>query len=104
MGWIAHELETIYERIIKNQMQPTPQLVQSIQSVQDDIADRFTSDQGVDYPAEHIVDLLRNIDKQSTERKTIESIEQARSESVMVDQTVENLDIVELSVEVLQWC
>ncbi len=103
VGWIAHELETIYERIIKNQMQPTPQLVQSIRLVQDDIADRLQilRDQGVDYPAEHIVDLLRNIDKQSTERKTIESIEQARSESAVVDQTVENLDIVELSADVV---
>lgn len=65
IGWIAHELETIYERIIKNQMHPNEQLVQGIRLIQDDIADRIQilRDQGLDYPADHVLNVLRNIDR-----------------------------------------
>ena len=94
VGWIAHELETIYERIIKNQMQPTQQLVQSIRLVQDDIADRLQiiRDQSVDYPSENIVDLLRNIEKQPAELVTTEPTEQAKSDQPVVDKTLDHLD------------
>ncbi len=69
VGLIAHELETIYERVIKKQMHPNQQMVQGIRLVQDDIADRLQiiREQGVDYPATHIVDLLQNIDRQPKE-------------------------------------
>ena len=95
VGWIAHELETIYERIIKNQMQPTQQLVQGIRLVQDNIADRLQiiRDQSVDYPSEHIVDLLRNIEKQPTELAITESIEQIKSEQSVVDQIADHSDV-----------
>ena len=41
IGLIAHELETIYEKLINQQIQVTPQLIALIRLVQDDIADRI---------------------------------------------------------------
>jgi chemosensory pili system protein ChpA (sensor histidine kinase/response regulator) len=41
IGLIAHELETIYEKLINQQLQPNPQLIAIIRAVQDDIADRI---------------------------------------------------------------
>ncbi|WP_445115166.1 Hpt domain-containing protein [Acinetobacter sp. WZC-1] len=67
IGQIAHELESIYERLIKHQMQPTEQLVHSIRLIQDDLADRIQliRAQGIDYPAVHILQGLRQIGQQS---------------------------------------
>ena len=97
VGLIAHELETIYERVIKNQMQPNPQLVQGIRLVQDDIADRLQiiREQGVDYPADHVVDLLRNIDKQPAELTSAEVIH-AESAQNAADQADTPLAITEM--------
>lgn len=61
MGDIAHELETIYERIINNQMQVSDALVKVIRLVQDDIADRMQTirDLHIDYPAPHTLAFLQ---------------------------------------------
>ncbi|WP_023271409.1 Hpt domain-containing protein, partial [Acinetobacter gyllenbergii] len=65
IGLIAHELETIYEKLINQQIQATPQLIATIRSVQDDIADRIQiiRDQQVDYPATHTLIVLADLSK-----------------------------------------
>ncbi len=65
IGLIAHELETIYEKLINQQIQVTPQLIALIRSVQDDIADRIQTirDQQVDYPSAHVLQVLANLDQ-----------------------------------------
>ncbi|OTG65582.1 Hpt domain-containing protein [Acinetobacter silvestris] len=72
IGWIAHELETIYERMIKKQMQATPELVQVIRIVQDNIADRLQMihEQHVDYPAQNVLSILRGLGKHQVEVTT----------------------------------
>ncbi|HRM15307.1 MAG TPA: Hpt domain-containing protein [Acinetobacter parvus] len=64
IGLIAHELETIYEKLINQQIQATPQLIALIRLVQDDIADRIQTirDQQIDYPSLHVVQLLQQAD------------------------------------------
>jgi chemosensory pili system protein ChpA (sensor histidine kinase/response regulator) len=63
IGLIAHELETIYERIINQQIQVSPALIQIVRLVQDNIADRIQTirEQRVDYPAPEAIDILTNI-------------------------------------------
>lgn len=63
IGLISHELETIYERIINQQIQASPALIQIIRLVQDNIADRIQiiREQRVDYPAPEAIDILNNI-------------------------------------------
>ena len=67
IGLIAHELETIYEKLINQQLQPNPQLIAVIRAVQDDIADRIQTirDKQVDYPATHALSVLANQDSAS---------------------------------------
>ena len=66
IGLIAHELETIYERVIKGQLKAEPHLIQSIRLIQDDVADRIQliREKAIDYPATHILNVLQNIDQQ----------------------------------------
>ncbi|MCU4578118.1 Hpt domain-containing protein [Acinetobacter courvalinii] len=65
IGLIAHELESIYEKLINQQVQATPALIAVIRAVQDDIADRIQiiRDQQVDYPATHALTVLHNLGK-----------------------------------------
>ncbi|ENU31092.1 hypothetical protein F991_00998 [Acinetobacter sp. CIP-A165] len=65
IGLIAHELETIYEKLINQQLQATPQLIALIRLVQDDISDRIQTirDQHVDYPSTHVVQLLQQAEQ-----------------------------------------
>ncbi|MCU4414173.1 Hpt domain-containing protein [Acinetobacter sp. WU_MDCI_Axc73] len=65
IGLIAHELETIYERLIHGQIHSSENLIQIIRLVQDDIADRIQTlrDEAVDYPATEVIELLGNIEK-----------------------------------------
>ena len=63
IGLIAHNLESIYERIINNQIVVSPALIQIIRLVQDDIADRIQTirDERVDYAATQSIAILGNI-------------------------------------------
>ncbi len=65
IGLIAHELETIYEKLINQQIQASPDLIRVIRAVQDDIADRIQTirDQKVDYPSTHILAVLTSLAK-----------------------------------------
>lgn len=63
IGSISHELESIYERIIRQQIAVTPTLIQIIRLVQDNVSDRIQSirDEGIDYPAVEAISILQNI-------------------------------------------
>ena len=63
IGSISHELESIYERIIRQQIAVTPALIQIIRLVQDNVSDRIQSirDEGIDYPAVEAISILQNI-------------------------------------------
>ena len=60
---IAHELESIYERVIRQQIAVTPALIQIIRLVQDNVSDRIQSirEDGIDYPAPEAIAILQNI-------------------------------------------
>lgn len=72
LGDIAHELESIYEKVVKGQYQPNAQAMQMIRYAQDDIAMRLQKlrDQGVD---EHNPSLIAALQAISTQRATAQS-------------------------------
>ncbi|MFV5191000.1 Hpt domain-containing protein [Acinetobacter courvalinii] len=96
IGLIAHELESLYEKLINQQIQATPQLVAIIRLVQDDIADRIQTirDQQTDYPSTHVVQLLQQAD-QTVASATFEPV----LEPVETLETIE-VDVVEAQSEV----
>ncbi|CAM4075877.1 hybrid sensor histidine kinase/response regulator [Acinetobacter pragensis] len=63
VGLIAHELESVYERIIRQQIAINPALIQIIRLVQDDVSDRIQiiREQNTDYPADAVIDIIKNI-------------------------------------------
>ncbi|ANF82326.1 hybrid sensor histidine kinase/response regulator [Acinetobacter sp. NCu2D-2] len=63
IGSIAHELESIYERVIRHQIHVSTNLIQIIRLVQDNVSDRIQTirDQSVDYPATAAISILQNI-------------------------------------------
>ena len=100
IGLIAHELETIYEKLINQQLQPNPQLIAVIRAVQDDIADRIQTirDKQVDYPATHVLQLLQqadqSIDLTPSSPTTFEPVAENHVAAV-----VETHDLTELSID-----
>ncbi|WP_336931968.1 Hpt domain-containing protein [Acinetobacter bereziniae] len=91
IGLIAHELETIYERVIKGQLKAGPQVIQSIRLIQDDVADRIQliREKSIDYPATHILEVLQHIDQQQFLHDTnVEIAEKAQDEIVLIDESV----------------
>lgn len=65
IGLISHELESIYERVIRQQIKVSPQLVSIIRLVQDDVADRIQiiREQQIDYPATESIAILHDIEQ-----------------------------------------
>ncbi|OTG72566.1 hybrid sensor histidine kinase/response regulator [Acinetobacter sp. ANC 4218] len=63
IGLIAHELESIYERVIRHQIEVNPQLISIIRLVQDDLSDRIQviRDEQIDYSGTESIEILRNI-------------------------------------------
>ena len=96
IGLIAHELESLYEKLINQHIQATPQLVAIIRLVQDDIADRIQTirDQQTDYPSTHVVQLLQQAD-QTVAPAAFEPV----LEQVEALETIE-VDVVEAQSEV----
>lgn len=97
IGSIAHHLESIYERIIKQQITVNTGLMQTIRMIQDEIAERIQviREQGIDYPATHVIEILQAIEKQ----QPIDSILSAaptRDESI-----VEQVESVEIEQPIL---
>ena len=91
IGLIAHELETIYERVIKGQLNVTPQIVQSIRLIQDDVADRIQliREKSIDYPADHILGILQNIDQQLETKNTAAQTDPQPQSTTVSDDLVE---------------
>ena len=112
IGLIAHELETIYEKLINQQIQATPSLISVIRSVQDDIADRIQTirDQQVDYPSTHVLDVLTNLMKSTATTaiqidKFVVSEDEDIEKAVDLDGTTEieistHSDVAEPSIDV----
>ncbi|KAB0625286.1 hypothetical protein F7R25_38220, partial [Burkholderia stagnalis] len=63
IGLISHELESIYERVIRKQIEVTPQLVSIVRLVQDDVTDRIQiiRENNIDYAGRESIEILRNI-------------------------------------------
>ncbi|ENX39472.1 Hpt domain-containing protein [Acinetobacter sp. NIPH 2100] len=89
IGLIAHELETIYEKLINQQIQATPQLISVIRSVQDDIADRIQTirDQKIDYPSTHTLTVLANLAQTAPAAELAET----ESESIKLEDQFESI-------------
>ncbi|MEF9957081.1 MAG: Hpt domain-containing protein [Acinetobacter sp.] len=93
IGLIAHELETIYEKLINQQLSANPQLIALIRLVQDDIADRIQTirDKQTDYPSTHVVALLQRADTDSVAKPitAVESIQDEVAVAVEIPTAVE---------------
>ena len=92
IGLISHELESIYERVIRKQIEVTPQLVSIVRLVQDDVTDRIQiiRENNIDYAGRESIEILRNI----------QEIAQGKSVGVATIETVTaEVDISEVEVE-----
>ena len=67
LGLIAHELESIYERLIQKQLVVTSDLIDFIRLVQDDLADRLQimREQQLDYAAPYTINALKRAGQNS---------------------------------------
>ncbi|AWL29726.1 response regulator [Acinetobacter defluvii] len=104
IGSIAHHLESIYERIIKQQITVNTGLMQTIRMIQDEIAERIQviREQGIDYPATHVIEILQAIEKQqpidkifsvtpTVESPIVEQVESAEIEQPTLSETVQDV-------------
>ncbi len=98
IGLIAHELESIYERMIQGQLVVTAPIVKIIQLVQDNIAERLEliQAQQIDYPADQAVDILRHIEKLAAGTINSETSIEQIAPTVAVEQVVREGQQVEL--------
>jgi chemosensory pili system protein ChpA (sensor histidine kinase/response regulator) len=101
IGLIAHELETIYEKLINQQIQPTAYLVALIRIVQDDIADRIQTirDQHVDYPSTHVINLLQQSDQTVTSDLEIASLEEQTEDLTQIEHSQIDSSAFELAAD-----
>ncbi|WP_445346012.1 Hpt domain-containing protein [Acinetobacter bohemicus] len=92
IGLISHELESIYERVIRKQIEVTAQLVSIVRLVQDDVTDRIQiiRENNIDYAGRESIEILRNI----------QEIAQGKSVGVATIETVvAEVDTSEVEVE-----
>ncbi|MFV5492207.1 Hpt domain-containing protein [Acinetobacter sp. ASP199] len=109
IGSIAHELESIYERVIRQQISVTPALIQIIRLVQDNVSDRIQSirDDKIDYPAPEAIHILQNIQAliagtaTATPVVAVETVAEAAAsvEQDVVEDAIESAEIVAESQE-----
>ncbi|MDR2248357.1 Hpt domain-containing protein [Acinetobacter sp.] len=76
LGSIAHELESIYERLIQKQLVASSPLIDFIRLVQDDLADRLQlmREQQLDYAAPYTIQALKQAG-QNFDFQTVSAIE-----------------------------
>lgn len=93
IGLISHELESIYERVIRQQITVTPQLISIIRLVQDDVSDRIQiiREDNIDYSGAESIEILHHI----------QEIAQGKFASAAVVETVavENVVVEDISAE-----
>ena len=93
IGLISHELESIYERVIRKQIVVTPQLVSIVRLVQDDVTDRIQiiRENNIDYAGRESIEILRNIQEiaqgKSVGIPTIETVAVEADISEVADET-----------------
>ena len=93
IGLISHELESIYERVIRKQIEVTPQLVSIVRLVQDDVTDRIQiiRENNIDYAGRESIEILRNIQEiaqgKSVGIPTIETVAVEADISEVADET-----------------
>lgn len=97
IGLISHELESIYERVIRKQIEVTPQLVSIVRLVQDDVTDRIQiiRENNIDYAGRESIEILRNI-QQIAQGK---SIGVATIETVAVEANTSEVEVETFAVE-----
>ncbi|WP_111895629.1 Hpt domain-containing protein [Acinetobacter sp. MB5] len=90
IGLIAHELETVYEKLIHKQLQPTEYLLAVLRLAQDQIAERveIIQQKGIDYPA-------------ITTLQVLHELVLGESQSVQIEQNIEPTQI-EQEIEPVQ--
>lgn len=84
IGLIAHELETVYEKLIHQQLQPTEYLLAVLRLAQDQIAERVEviQQKGIDYPATATLQVLHElatVESESTQ-PVVDEVEPVESE------------------------
>ncbi|MCU4564711.1 hybrid sensor histidine kinase/response regulator [Acinetobacter sp. WU_MDCI_Abxc222] len=111
IGLIAHELESVYERLIQRQLIASSALIDFIRLVQDDLADRLqvVRKQHLDYAASYTIQALKNVGNvyaslsSNSNKETTEDSEQSiiseLNFEVLQQETIHNnaLNIDELS-------
>lgn len=97
IGLISHELESIYERVIRKQIEVTPQLVSIVRLVQDDVTDRIQiiRENNIDYAGRESIEILRNI-QQIAQGK---SVGVATIETVAVEANTSEVEVETFAVE-----
>ena len=98
IGLISHELESIYERVIRQQIKVSPQLVSIIRLVQDDVADRIQiiREQQIDYPATESIAILHDIEQIAQGRLSQSAVANL---STAIDVTIAPLEEAAVAVE-----
>ncbi|MCJ8146275.1 Hpt domain-containing protein [Acinetobacter sp. A3.8] len=94
LGEIAHELESIYERVVKGTFAPNTQALQLIRYAQDDIATRLQKlrDQGVD---EHNPSLIAELQSLTGQGSTVST----QNVSVIVEDSTVEIESSDVEVE-----
>ncbi|KAA8734437.1 response regulator [Acinetobacter qingfengensis] len=79
LGLLAHELETIYDRILKGVLKPSSNAVQMIRYVQDNIAIRLQRlrDENIDLDASAMIQQLQAVILHGAELTTVTNLNQA---------------------------
>ena len=97
IGLISHELESIYERVIRKQIEVTPQLVSIVRLVQDDVTDRIQiiRENNIDYAGRESIEILRNI-QQIAQGK---SVGVATIETVVAEANTSEVEVETFAVE-----
>ena len=97
IGLISHELESIYERVIRKQIEVTPQLVSIVRLVQDDVTDRIQiiRENNIDYAGRESIEILRNIQEIAQGK----SVGVATIETVAVEANTSEVEVETFAVE-----
>ncbi|KGT48358.1 Hpt domain-containing protein [Acinetobacter sp. ANC 7454] len=102
IGSIAHELESIYERVIRQQIAVSPALIQIVRLVQDSVSDRIQTirDELIDYPATETINILQNIQALAAGTATATTaVDTAVVEPVVAVEAESEEDSEEIAVE-----
>ena len=97
IGLISHELESIYERVIRKQIEVTPQLVSIVRLVQDDVTDRIQiiRENNIDYAGRESIEILRNIQEIAQGK----SVGVATIETVVAEADTSEVEVETFAVE-----